>query len=47
MKKAVDLIGDNHGQSDEFEALLFDLGYELFEKRYRHPELILNYGYKN
>lgn len=37
MNKAVDLVGDIHGQSAEFEQLLYDLGYEPFKKGYRHP----------
>lgn len=41
MSKTVDLVGDIHGQSIEFEQLLSDLGYEPFKKGYRHPERTL------
>lgn len=39
--QSVDLVGDIHAQSDEFESLLLKMGYKPFERGYRHPERTL------
>ncbi|RUM53658.1 MAG: hypothetical protein DSY85_08545 [Marinomonas sp.] len=36
--KAIDIVGDVHGQSDEFESLLIKMGYKPFKQGFRHPD---------
>jgi calcineurin-like phosphoesterase family protein len=33
-----DLVGDIHGHADALQRLLHELGYEVFEDVFRHPE---------
>ena len=38
MKQKYDIIGDIHGCADQLEALLIELGYELHDNAYTHPD---------
>ena len=34
----LDVVGDIHGHADALQRLIHELGYEVFEDVFRHPE---------